>query len=112
MYGLEKTVIREGQNLENRFSFIGQSSWWFNFSSADFLPCGISYLAEPNSAENVPADGEMVSRVTAEHNDSLTRLKRAAATAVSAAAAKAKLLAEQEEDQIRRLAALVVEKLV
>ncbi|XP_037429045.1 SWI/SNF complex subunit SWI3D-like [Triticum dicoccoides] len=69
-------------------------------------------LEEPNSAENVPADGEMVSRVTAEHNDSLTRLKRAAATAVSAAAAKAKLLAEQEEDQIRRLAALVVEKLL
>eukprot|EP00494_Astrolonche_serrata_P019824 UN20038 len=43
-------------------------------------------LEEPNSAGNVPADGEMVSRVTAEHNDSLTRLKRAAATAVSAAA--------------------------
>ncbi|VAH94937.1 unnamed protein product [Triticum turgidum subsp. durum] len=73
---------------------------------------GNGKLEEPNSAENVPADGEMVSRVTAEHNDSLTRLKRAAATAVSAAAAKAKLLAEQEEDQIRRLAALVVEKLV
>ncbi|KAM3310876.1 hypothetical protein ACQJBY_031509 [Aegilops geniculata] len=73
---------------------------------------GNGKLEEPNSAENVPADGEMVSRVTAEHNDSLTRLKRAAATAVSAAAAKAKLLAEQEEDQIRRLAALVVEKLL
>jgi SWI/SNF related-matrix-associated actin-dependent regulator of chromatin subfamily C len=50
--------------------------------------------------------------VTAKPDDSLTRLKRAAATAISAAAVKAKLLAEQEEDQIRRLAALVVEKLV
>lgn len=70
------------------------------------------YLAELNSAENILADGEKGSTGTAEHNDPITRLKRAAATAVSAAAAKAKLLADQEEDQIRRLAALVVEKLV
>ncbi|CAM0875086.1 unnamed protein product [Alopecurus aequalis] len=55
---------------------------------------------------------EKGSSVTAKQDDSITRLKRAAATAISAAAVKAKLLAEQEEDQIRRLAALVVEKLL
>ena len=85
----------------------------FSFSSADFPFSVVSlYLAEPSSAENVPADVEKGSNVTAKNDDSITRLKRAAATAISAAAVKAKLLAEQEEDQIRRLAALVVEKLV
>ncbi|KAM0871531.1 hypothetical protein ACQ4PT_039336 [Festuca glaucescens] len=78
---------------------------------------GNSKMEEPNGAENVPADAEKAdaekgSGVTAKPDDSLTRLKRAAATAISAAAVKAKLLAEQEEDQIRRLAALVVEKLL
>uniref|UniRef100_A0ACD5X7X2 Uncharacterized protein n=1 Tax=Avena sativa TaxID=4498 RepID=A0ACD5X7X2_AVESA len=69
-------------------------------------------MEEPNSAEDAPSDVDKGSRVTAKHDDSITRLKRAAATAISAAAVKAKLLAEQEEDQIRRLAALVVEKLL
>ncbi|CAN6234209.1 unnamed protein product [Urochloa humidicola] len=42
--------------------------------------------------------------------DPLIRLQRAAGTAISAAAVKAKFLAEQEEDHIRRLAELVIEK--
>lgn len=56
-------------------------------------------IEEPNSNKNFAVD-----------NDSLQRLQRAAATAISASAVKAKLLAQQEEDQIRRLAALVIEK--
>ena len=42
----------------------------------------------------------------------LIRVKRAAVTAISAAVVKAKLLANQEEDQIRRLAAFLIEKQV
>lgn len=40
------------------------------------------------------------------------RIKHAAVSAVSAAAVKAKLLAEQEEDQIQQLAAMLIEKQV
>lgn len=40
------------------------------------------------------------------------KVRQAAITAVSAAAVKAKLLADQEEDQIRLLATLLVEKQV
>ncbi|XP_071935450.1 SWI/SNF complex subunit SWI3D-like isoform X1 [Coffea arabica] len=44
-------------------------------------------------------------------NDLATdKIKRAAVTALSAAAVKAKLLAKQEEQQIQRLAALLIEK--
>ncbi|KQK13472.1 SWI/SNF complex subunit SWI3D isoform X3 [Brachypodium distachyon] len=73
---------------------------------------GDGKMEEPSSTENIPVNAEKGSTVTAKHNDSITRLKRAAATAISAAAVKAKFLAEQEEDQIRRLAALVVEKML
>ena len=46
-------------------------------------------------------------------NDLATdKIKRAAVTALSAAAVKAKLLAKQEEQQIQRLAALLIEKQV
>ncbi|OVA04519.1 zinc finger protein [Macleaya cordata] len=41
---------------------------------------------------------------------SINRIKRAAITALSAAAVKAKLLANQEEDQIRQIATLLIEK--
>ncbi|EEC76090.1 hypothetical protein OsI_13331 [Oryza sativa Indica Group] len=67
--------------------------------------------AEPKSTEDVAADEENSSRVTANLTDSITRLKRAAATAISAAAVKAKLLADHEEEQIRQLAALMIDKL-
>ncbi|KAL6209629.1 hypothetical protein ACLB2K_020569 [Fragaria x ananassa] len=40
----------------------------------------------------------------------IDKIKQAAVSAVSAAAVKAKLLAEQEEDQIRQLAAMLIEK--
>ncbi|KAJ1269841.1 hypothetical protein BS78_06G008900 [Paspalum vaginatum] len=54
---------------------------------------------ESNSNKNVAAS-----------DDPIIRLQRAAGTAISAAAVKAKFLAEQEEDQIRRLAKFVIEK--
>ncbi|KAL6637740.1 hypothetical protein ACP70R_025312 [Stipagrostis hirtigluma subsp. patula] len=73
---------------------------------------------ESNNIESVVANEEKSlanekkgSIVTVNQNDSVTRLKRAAATAISAAAVKAKFLAEQEEYQIRRLTALMIEKL-
>ncbi|KAA8545960.1 hypothetical protein F0562_020589 [Nyssa sinensis] len=43
-----------------------------------------------------------------DHN--IDRIKRAAVTAISAAAVKAKLLANQEEEQIQQLATLLIEK--
>ncbi|XP_062214754.1 SWI/SNF complex subunit SWI3D-like isoform X2 [Phragmites australis] len=66
---------------------------------------------EPNGIESVVANEVKGPIVTANRIDSLTRLKRAVATAISAAAVKSKFLAEQEEYQIRRLTALMIEKL-
>uniref|UniRef100_A0A0A9H564 SMARCC C-terminal domain-containing protein n=1 Tax=Arundo donax TaxID=35708 RepID=A0A0A9H564_ARUDO len=54
---------------------------------------------EPKSNKNIATD-----------DDSIRRLQRAAHTAISAAAVKAKFLAEQEENHIWRLAAVVIEK--
>ncbi|RLN18471.1 SWI/SNF complex subunit SWI3D isoform X3 [Panicum miliaceum] len=68
-------------------------------------------MGEPNNIESVAANEEKGSIVAANQNDSITRLKRAAATAISAAAVKAKFLGDQEEYQIRRLTALMIEKL-
>lgn len=42
----------------------------------------------------------------------IDKIKRAAVSAISAAAVKAKLLANQEEDQIRQLSTLLIEKQV
>lgn len=93
----------EGQNSGNCFVHI--------LSHLTYLVYGI-YLAEPDNTENVAVNEEKGSIVTANQNDSITRLKRAAATAISAAAVKAKFLGDQEEYQIRRLTALMIEKLV
>ena len=43
---------------------------------------------------------------------SINKLKRAAVTVLSAATVKAKLLANQEEDQIRQLISFIIEKQV
>lgn len=45
-----------------------------------------------------------------DHN--IDKVKCAASTAISAAAVKAKLLADQEEDQIRQLASMLIDKQV
>ncbi|XP_020251137.1 SWI/SNF complex subunit SWI3D-like [Asparagus officinalis] len=44
------------------------------------------------------------------NNYSIIKLKRAAVTVLSAASVKAKLLANHEEDQIRQLVSLIIEK--
>lgn len=45
-------------------------------------------------------------------DNKIDKIKRAAVSALSAAAVKAKFLANQEEDQIRHLAASLIEKQV
>lgn len=45
-----------------------------------------------------------------DHN--IDKVKCVASTAISAAAVKAKLLADQEEDQIRQLASMLIDKQV
>lgn len=76
------------------------------------LLCFLSYyfLAGEGQIE----DGKTVKHDSTERkNESkLDKVKRAAVTALSAAAVKAKLLANQEEDQIRQLAAFLIEKQV
>lgn len=57
----------------------------------------------------VPGNDELAERDN-EHN--IDKIKRAAISAISAAAVKARILASEEEDQIRQLAALVIEKQV
>ena len=60
-------------------------------------------------------DGKKVQLETTEtkkDDNKYDRVKRAAVTAISAATVKAKLLANQEEDQIRQLAAFLIEKQV
>uniref|UniRef100_A0A0D9ZGD9 SWIRM domain-containing protein n=1 Tax=Oryza glumipatula TaxID=40148 RepID=A0A0D9ZGD9_9ORYZ len=57
------------------------------------------YIQDHNSIKKIVAD-----------DVSIQRLQRAAASAISAAAVKAKLLAKHEEYQIQRLAALVIDK--
>ena len=60
-------------------------------------------ITEPNSNKNIAA---------AAAADPIIRLQRAAVTAISAAAVKAKFFVEQEEGYIRQLAELVIEKQV
>ena len=45
-------------------------------------------------------------------NPNVDKLKRAAVSTIAAAAVKAKLLADQEEDEIRQITALLIEKQV
>lgn len=46
------------------------------------------------------------------HNNNFEKVKRAAVTTLAAAAVKAKLLANQEEDQIQQLTSSLIEKQV
>ncbi|KAK0582028.1 hypothetical protein LWI29_020611 [Acer saccharum] len=54
-------------------------------------------------------EGKLDSKET-EDDHNIDKIKQAAVTALSAAAVKAKLLADQEEDQIQRLSASLIEK--
>lgn len=63
---------------------------------------------------DVIKEGKSGSHTSTETKDdsSIDKVKRAAVTALSAAAVKAKLLADQEEDQIRQLTTSLIEKQV
>ncbi|XP_038887838.1 SWI/SNF complex subunit SWI3D [Benincasa hispida] len=72
---------------------------------------------EPNSVVERGADDnqskdnkEENSNSTSKKEEKVDKLKRAAVTTLSAAAVKAKILANQEEDQIRQLAMILIEK--
>nr|XP_043620572.1 SWI/SNF complex subunit SWI3D [Erigeron canadensis] len=73
-----------------------------------------STLAEKteNSEDVAAKDTNTVDKrlLDSKDNSSMHKLTRAAVTAISAAAVKAKLLADQEEDHIRQLATALVEK--
>ncbi|KAI9396567.1 hypothetical protein POPTR_004G153300v4 [Populus trichocarpa] len=64
------------------------------------------------TADEVPKDSkkEKPDSEVIKDDNNIDKLKRAAVSALSAAAVKAKLLANQEEDQIRELAASLIEK--
>ncbi|KAD3066506.1 hypothetical protein R6Q59_019270 [Mikania micrantha] len=74
----------------------------------------LSTLAEdtPNSGDTGAKDSENMNKKPLDTNDDpfKHKLTQAAVTAISAAAVKAKFLADQEEDQIRQLATSLVEK--
>lgn len=67
---------------------------------------------EPSVKEAKACDNENKENSVTKDDLPIDKLKRAAVTAVSAAAVKAKLFADQEEDHIRELAALLIEKQV
>ncbi|XP_076921639.1 SWI/SNF complex subunit SWI3D-like [Bidens hawaiensis] len=73
-----------------------------------------STLAEntSNSVVTEPKDAKNEDKKASDTEDDpvMAKLTRAAVTAISAAAVKAKFLADQEEDQIRQLATSLVEK--
>ncbi|XP_039055031.1 SWI/SNF complex subunit SWI3D-like [Hibiscus syriacus] len=64
-------------------------------------------VAKDKNKEGKNQNGDSTDR---EDNSSIDKVKNVAVTALSAAAVKAKLLADQEEDQIRQLAASLIEK--
>ena len=71
------------------------------------------HLTDESNKKESPSNDEKNCDSTATNDDhNIDRLKRAAVTALSAAAVKARLLAKQEEDHIRQLVSLVIEKQV
>ncbi|XP_062093123.1 SWI/SNF complex subunit SWI3D [Humulus lupulus] len=73
-----------------------------------------SQPAEPNvtdgKVEDLTKDGDKKNGMDIKEDNKIDKIKRAAVSAISAAAVKAKLLADQEEDQIRQLSMLLIEK--
>lgn len=84
------------------FSFINRLSVFF------IVPIYL-FLTDDNQSKD---NKEENSNCTSKKEDKIDKLKRAAVTTLSAAAVKAKLLANQEEDQIRQLAMILIEKQV
>lgn len=107
------------------FCFINLTIYWKETSPAglqksicsNFPPSfSVLHLSDGCDRKVLPGnDGkdDNSKRTNDDHiNPKVNKLKRAAVTALSAAAVKAKLLANQEEDQIRQLASLIIEKQV
>ncbi|CAK9315878.1 unnamed protein product [Citrullus colocynthis] len=68
-------------------------------------------VVERGADDNESKDNkEENSNSASKKDDKIDKLKRAAVTTLSAAAVKAKVLANQEEDQIRQLAMILIEK--
>lgn len=64
-----------------------------------------------NDAKVMDGKNDEIHKLTESKEDhNIDRIKRAAVTTLSAAAVKAKLIADQEEEQIRELVALLIEK--
>ncbi|KAK2633305.1 hypothetical protein Ddye_003872 [Dipteronia dyeriana] len=76
------------------------------------VPQLIDSITENETGEDQTKDSkeEKLDSKEIEDDHNIDKLKRAAVTALSAAAVKAKLLADQEEDQIQRLSASLIEK--
>jgi SWI/SNF related-matrix-associated actin-dependent regulator of chromatin subfamily C len=72
-----------------------------------FLICLFFAEEGPKDSKKEKLDSEVI-----KDDNKIDKIKRAAVSALSAAAVKAKLLANQEEDQIRQLAASLIEKQV
>ena len=77
--------------------------FWLNFLFR-LLHVGVGETKDLNNQNQDPSE-------TKDHHN-IDNMKRAAVTALSSAAVKAKLLADQEEDQIRQLATLLIQKQV
>ncbi|KAK5837892.1 SWI/SNF complex subunit SWI3D -like protein [Gossypium arboreum] len=75
-------------------------------------PVTSNSVNENGTSTDVITEGKSESHTSTETKDdsSIDKVKRAAVTALSAAAVKAKLLAGQEEDQIRQLTTSLIEK--
>lgn len=67
------------------------------------------FITDDNQSKN---NEEENSKCTSKKEEKIDKLKRAAVTTLAAAAVKAKVLANQEEDQIRQLAMILIEKQV
>ncbi|KAL2928541.1 SWI/SNF complex subunit SWI3D [Bienertia sinuspersici] len=64
----------------------------------------------PKSKETTPGSPKSKETTQTKDDDNVAKLKRAALATLSAAAVKSKLLANQEEDEIRQLATILIEK--
>lgn len=72
----------------------------------------MSLAVEGERKESCNNDEKIFNPTAVDDDLKIDRLKRAAVTALSNAAVKAKLLAKLEEDEIRKLVSLIIEKQV
>lgn len=70
------------------------------------------YIAGECGVKVTECTSEMTDLAETQDDPCVDRIKRAALTALSAAAVKSKLLADQEEDEVRQLATFLIEKQV